>query len=105
MITIDNINAIVKKIAPPKHGVKNGIVPASAQPNEQFFLFHQLIDSIVKFVHANKNPINKTINCALISDFICFYSLFSSTNFLTRAISGSIFENSSCAFFDCSGFE
>lgn len=67
---MDNINAIVKNIAPPKHGVKNGIVPASAQPSEQFFLFHQLIDSIVKLVHANKNPINKTINCAFKSFFI-----------------------------------
>jgi hypothetical protein len=105
MITIDNINAIVKKIAPPKQGVKNGIVPASAQPSEQLFLFHQLINSIIKFVQANKNPINKTINCALISDFIYFYFLFSSINFLTRAISGAIFENSSCAFFDCSEFE
>ena len=70
---MDNINATVKNIAPPKHGVKNGIVPASAQPSEQFFLFHQLIDSIVKFVHANKKPINKTINCVLSNFFICLY--------------------------------
>jgi len=57
-------------MAPPKHGVKNGIVPASAQPSEQDFLFSQLTNSIVKLVQANKKPTNKTINCPLIRFFI-----------------------------------
>lgn len=65
-----NINAIVKKMAPPKHGVKNGIVPGFAQPKAQDFLFNQPTNSIAKLVQANKKPINKTINCTLISFFI-----------------------------------
>ena len=65
-INILKIRAIVKNIAPPKQGVKNGIVPCFAQPKIQAFLFNQLIISIVKLVQANKKPINKTINCALI---------------------------------------
>lgn len=65
----------MKKIAPPKQGVRNGIVPRSAQPKVQVFLFSQLTDSIVKLVQANKNPISKTINCALIRFFIIFNQL------------------------------
>lgn len=68
------MNAIVKNIAPPKHGVKNGIVPALAHPNVQFFLFNQPISSIIKFVHANKNPINKTINCTFKSFAILVFN-------------------------------
>ena len=66
------MKAIVKNIAPPKQGVKKGLPNPAAHPIVQARFPSQSNNSIVKFVQANKVPINNTMNCAKIVFFIIF---------------------------------
>jgi hypothetical protein len=67
------IKAIVKNTAPPKHGVKKGLVVTATQPKVQVREFNQSISSLVKLNQAKIVPPNRTINCARITFFIKFY--------------------------------
>jgi hypothetical protein len=60
-ITKCKIKAIVKNIAPPKQGVKNGLVP-DAHPIVQAELLIQEMYSFEKLNQANNVPANKTKN-------------------------------------------
>jgi hypothetical protein len=62
--------AIVKNIAPPKQGVKNGLAELTVQPAVQALLPNQLESSIPKFAQANNVPQSRTMNCAVIIFFI-----------------------------------
>jgi hypothetical protein len=55
------IKAIVKNIAPPKHGVKKGLTPI-AHPIVHTELLIQAIYSLEKLNQANSVPANKTKN-------------------------------------------
>lgn len=67
------IKAIVKNIAPPKQGVKIGLVKLAVQPIAQALFLNQFASSIVKFAQANKVPASKTINCVIAIFFILLY--------------------------------
>ncbi len=74
------IKAMVKNIAPPKHGVKKGLATLAAQPKVQVRVFNQSISSLAKLTQANNVPQSRTMNCVKITFFIQFYSVVAPSN-------------------------
>ena len=61
---------MLKNMAPPKQGVRNGLAAPAVQPIVQEVLLSQLVSSLAKLTHAKIVPQNRTMNCAKITFFI-----------------------------------